>query len=289
MLRILKAAWTHRHRLGDQRRSALTLEFLPAALEIRERPPHPGNRVTAWLLMGLFASGLLWACLGQVDIVATAEGKLVPSGQVKLIQPYERGVVSRIHISEGQQVRRGDALVDLDNTLTGADESRLSQDLLQSQLGIVRLKAYLSSLAESGSRPAVAPPEWSHAASADQVSPHRQLLEQQVGSYRAQLAQLTRKLESKRAEQAINHAKIARLTRTLPLITQRTQALESLSERQLVARVSYLELEQNRIEQQYELSAAKARARQLDAEVEELRQQRASLVAATRGKPSSSC
>ena len=48
------------------------------------------------------ALALAWACLGTVDIVATAPGKIIPSGRTKVIQPFETGVVRAIHVRDGQ-------------------------------------------------------------------------------------------------------------------------------------------------------------------------------------------
>src|SRR5690349_2282581 len=86
------------------------LEFLPAALEIVETPPSPVGRATAATLVGLFCIALAWAYLGYVDIVATAPGKIVPSGRTKVVQPLEIGVVRAIHVHDGQTVKAGDVL-----------------------------------------------------------------------------------------------------------------------------------------------------------------------------------
>ena len=73
-------------------------EFLPAALEILERPPSPVGRLVLWLLMGFLFLALLWACLGKLDVVATADGKIIPRGNVKLIQSADLGVVRKIYV-----------------------------------------------------------------------------------------------------------------------------------------------------------------------------------------------
>ena len=80
------------------------MEFLPAAIEIVETPPLPAGRIIAGTIILFFASALLWACLGSVDIIATAPGKIVPTGRTKVIQPLESGVVHAIHVQDGQKV-----------------------------------------------------------------------------------------------------------------------------------------------------------------------------------------
>src|SRR5215510_9658943 len=86
------------------------LEFLPAALEIVETPPSPIGRAIGATIITLFVVALVWACLGHVDIVATATGKVIPTGHTKVVQPFETGVVRAIHVTDGQTVQAGDVL-----------------------------------------------------------------------------------------------------------------------------------------------------------------------------------
>ena len=93
------------------------LAFLPAALEIVETPPSPIGRAIAFTLIAVFSAALAWACIGTVDIVAVAPGKIIPSGRTKTIQPFETGVVRAIHVRDGQSVGAGDVVVELDPTM----------------------------------------------------------------------------------------------------------------------------------------------------------------------------
>src|SRR6478735_3888740 len=77
------------------------LAFLPAALEIVETPPSPIGRAIGVTIILLFCLTLAWACLGQIDIVASASGKVIPSGRTKVIQPFETGVIRAIHVRDG--------------------------------------------------------------------------------------------------------------------------------------------------------------------------------------------
>src|SRR5262244_154999 len=90
---------------GSSRRAEL--EFLPAAVEIIETPASPVGRAIAAALIGFFLLALGWACFGQIDIIATAQGKIVPLGRVKVIQPLETGTVPAIHVRDGDRVREG--------------------------------------------------------------------------------------------------------------------------------------------------------------------------------------
>src|SRR5277367_1897052 len=107
---------------GPKPRDREELEFLPAALEIVESPPSPIGRAIGGTIVALFCLALLWATFGHVDIIASATGKVVPSGRVKLIQPFETGVVRAIRVHDGQSVKVGDALIELDPTMTTAEQ-----------------------------------------------------------------------------------------------------------------------------------------------------------------------
>src|SRR6185312_2397940 len=122
-------------------RSREELAFLPAALEIVETPPSPLGRTIVYTVVGVFAAALAWASVGTVDIVAVAPGKIIPSGHTKTIQPFETGVVRAIDVRDGQSVKAGDVLVELDPTMTGAELGHLKSDWIAAQLEIARLNA----------------------------------------------------------------------------------------------------------------------------------------------------
>ena len=84
-----------------QRGRSYELEFLPAAVEILETPASPLGRSIALALALVVAIALLWASIGEIDIVAVAPGKIVPIGRTKTVQapalnPGESGVVKTI-------------------------------------------------------------------------------------------------------------------------------------------------------------------------------------------------
>ena len=130
--------------IARERRKKDELAFLPAALEIVETPPSPVGRAIAATIMALFILALLWATFGHVDIVASASGKVVPSGRVKLIQPFETGVIRAIQVYDGQRVKAGDVLIELDPTMTVAEQEHIRSDLIAAQLDVARLRAALS-------------------------------------------------------------------------------------------------------------------------------------------------
>src|SRR5260370_38900749 len=92
---------------AEVRRREHEIAFLPAALEITESPPSPIGRAIGASIIAVFCVALLGASFGNVDVAATATGKIVPGGRTKLIQPFETGVVRAIHVRDGTTVSTG--------------------------------------------------------------------------------------------------------------------------------------------------------------------------------------
>ena len=112
--------------------------FLPAALEIVETPASPAGRAVAATIIAIFCFSVGWASFSHVDIVASASGKIVASGGTKVIQPLEMGIVRAIHVRDGQPVKAGDVVVELDPTINESDRDHLRSDLIATQLEIAR-------------------------------------------------------------------------------------------------------------------------------------------------------
>src|SRR5947207_15865509 len=129
---------------GTRRRRDHELAFLPAALEIVETPPSPVGRAIGATIIAVFVLALAWACVGTVDIVATAPGKIIPSGRSKIIQPFEIGVVRAIRVHDGDIVKAGQVLIELDPTINAAEREHLQNDLVAAELDIARLRAALA-------------------------------------------------------------------------------------------------------------------------------------------------
>jgi multidrug efflux pump subunit AcrA (membrane-fusion protein) len=120
-------------RLPVRRAFEHELAFLPAALEVVETPASPIGRAIGATIIAIFCLALAWACLGTVDIVAIAPGRIIPSGSTKTIQPFDTGVVRAIHVHDGQSVKAGDTLIELDPTMTEADVEHAKAELSQKQ------------------------------------------------------------------------------------------------------------------------------------------------------------
>ncbi|MAT64744.1 MAG: hypothetical protein CMN57_03780 [Gammaproteobacteria bacterium] len=240
------------------------IDFLPAVLEIQERPPSPLGRAIVWTLMIFFILAIAWAIIGRVDIVTTAQGKIVPSGRVKVIQPQELGRIEAIHVREGQEVKAGDLLIELDPTSTRADLTRLEAELVAAEREQARLGALLAVL--EGRLDLVR-------AEANLTDlEDRARLRSEWNAHQARQSALASARHSRSAEVAAIDQNIAKLESILPLIAKRAAAMKSLVDRSLAAETNWLELEQQRIEQRQDLAALREQRRSRLAVIEELEQ-----------------
>jgi hemolysin D len=130
-----------------QRMTGLTadaLDFAPDILSVQERPPSPLPRLVLQCLFGLFALALVWMWFGRLDIVAVAQGKLVPQSFLKIVQPAESGIVREILVKEGDSVKEGQVLVRMDTRLSDADGRTLLGELQRKRLQLRRIEAELA-------------------------------------------------------------------------------------------------------------------------------------------------
>src|SRR5262249_54333414 len=197
-------------------------------------------------------------------------GKIVPSSRSKIIQPFETGVVRAIQAQDGQAVKAGDVLIELDSTVSAAERDHLRDDLVAEQVNVARLRAAL----DEGANPAAAfkPPV---DAGPVLINTQRQLLLSQVTEHRAKIAALSRQEAQKEAERDTIAATIHKVEALIPVIQTRVELRKALLEQQLVSKVSYLETLQTLVEQQEDLIVQKSHLHEAEAAEAAIREVRA--------------
>ena len=230
------------------------MEFLPAAIEVIETPPKPAGRLIAACIIVFCVIALLWACIGSVDIIATAPGKIVPTGRTKVIQPLESGVVHSIHVQDGQSVKAGDVLIEIDTTVSAAERDRLKNDYVQAMLDAARLKAALD-LDGDPARSFIAP----EGATETQVTLQKNLLANQVDEIRAKLSDLDHQIAQNTGNRDAVASTITKLTDSIPYLQKRADARKYLLDKGYGSKLDYLTVEQDLIEHQQELQVQKGR------------------------------
>ncbi len=275
---VFSAAWENRHRMGGDRYKIHEAQFLPAALSLQETPVSPVPRVIAGLLCAFAAIALVWAIVGRIDVVATAQGKVVPSDRTKTIQSIETAMVKAIHVSEGQFVKAGELLIELDNTAPGADRARISSDLLAARLQSARATALLSAIQTGTLTPIVEPPD----ADQTKVLEAQQWVDSQYGEFAAKASRIRADIERRKAELQTTAALIRTLEQTAPIEQQRAQDFRDLVQSDFVSKHSYLEREQARLDIEGNLTNQRGRLAEVRAGLAEGASTLEALLAETR-------
>lgn len=254
---IFKAAWARRDELAGPRRMLDERTFLPAALALQETPPHPAPRRTAMAICAFFVIALLWACFGQIDIVAVAQGRIIVSERSKTLQPLETSVVKAIHVKDGDRVNAGDLLIELDSTLTGADSVRVSEERRAANSESLRAQALLGAFSRGGA-PSLAAGAVKGLSATDHAGVQAQL-QSEWADIGAKLARYAAESARRKAETATADQLVAKLQATLPLAQQREKDFKALMEQGFVAHHAGQDRTRERIELERDLATAQAR------------------------------
>lgn len=239
--RIVREAWAADRERARGFMASSEADFLPAALEVIERPVSPTARVTAWALIAFLLLTLAWLVFGRIDVVATASGKIIPTGNVKLVQSPGSGVVKAIYVRNGDGVAQGQRLLDLDPTLSSADLSQAQKALVAAELDAARSRAVADALTTGVIRftpPAGTPPEIAET--------QARLVRAQLGEINATVASLGNARSSAMADARAADAQIARLGATLPMLDRQVGALERLDAKGYAPGQRLIELQRQR-------------------------------------------
>jgi hemolysin D len=239
--------------------------FLPAALEILESPPSPLGRTTAYALCLIAFSGLGWATIGKVDIVAVASGKIVSQLRTQVVQPFETASVAAVLVSPGQHVQAGDALLELDKTAVLAERDHAEKDLTAGLLDQLRLTAFLDGAADAPFESvATAPPL--------EIQRARAQLTAQVAGRASQLANLAQEKLQRQAERLALQQTDAKIEKTLPIVAERASIRAKAAEVGNASLLAKLESQQLLVETQAELEIGGSKVASLDAAIKGLDQ-----------------
>ena len=232
---------------ADRARAAQSLRvddaaFLPAALEVIERPVSPTARLTGRVMVAGVAVLAAWLVLGKTEIVAAATGQVVPAGQTQLVQPAEAGVVRRILVHDGDHVVKGQPLVLLDPTVSTAEAAQAAKAYETAAFDAARARAVIDALDGQPLR-VVAPP----GSDARTIAIQQDLARARLADARASIAAAASGGAVARADIAAAHAEVARLNKSLPLLDQQLDANEQLLAKGYVSRLKVLDMRRQRI------------------------------------------
>src|SRR6266480_322009 len=220
-------------------------DFQPALVRVQGTPPNPLGRHVLWVTLAFFAALLVWAIFGKLDIVAVADGKLIPDTYVKIVQPADSGVVKEILVKEGENVKAGQVLMRMDAALSDSDLKALTADNNNKRMALRRIDAQL------GAKPFMQ-------RSGDNADLFAQVHAQYVANrqaYDSALAQETSLLDKAKHELKTAEAVQVKLTQVLPHYREQEAAYEKLARDGFMGRIMYTDKQRERIEREQDLRA----------------------------------
>lgn len=238
---VFSAAWKIRHQLEPESRTREEQEFLPSTLALRDSPVHPAPHLILATIMTLLVVALVWACFGKVDVIATAPGKIIPSGDVKDIQSQYTAVVSAIHVKDGQHVKKGEALIDLDATDSIADAQRAQSDLYATRDELARARAMIDAI-DKHHLPSLSPSAQLGRPSTVEIE--NTILQGEYEDYRKNVDKLQADIVQARASLQETVDEIRKYESTLPIEEQKEKDYAELISKGYVGKHQYYDEQQ---------------------------------------------
>lgn len=211
----------------------------------------------------LFVILMLWAFFGKLDIIASAEGHLVPETYIKIVQPSDAGIVQEILVKEGEQVDQGQVLMRMDTQLAKADEKTIANDLAQRSLQLRRIDAELAN------RPLVKKHD-------DPADLYRQI-ESQYRDHRQSYADVRDQAQEAliKTQHEYNSARevLAKLQQITPILKQQADSYASMGKDGYVPQMTVLDKQRDYLEKSQDLRAQEATVASLAAAVNQAKKQ----------------
>jgi len=218
--------------------------FYPPLIGLQQRSPHPQGRRVLWALFALLVFLLAWALLGRLDIVAVADGKLVPASYLKIVQPSEAGIVKDILVNEGDRVRTGQVLMRMDALITEADLESITTESTRKRLALARIDAELSG---QPFHPEIEAPAALIRETSAQYQANRDALAAALGEERSRLGKAQQELAASRQQKT-------RLLAVLPHYQNQDIAYQKLVNEGFAGSLMGSDKQRERIEKEQELA-----------------------------------
>lgn len=190
-------------------------------------------RLVIYPMMSFVVIFFIWAAFTEIDEVVKGEGRVVPSGQTKILQHFEGGIITNIHISEGESVKKGDVLYSLKNEYFMADLKSQELEIMALQAKAMRLEALIES------KDLVYTKEFTQAIGGI-VESERQTFEEENANHKRQLGIAQDQLRQKALRLDELTAKLQNLEIEMQLANENMQIQDALLKKNVVSRKNYL-------------------------------------------------
>lgn len=246
-------------------------EFLPPSVEILQTPPSPAGRVLIYAIISLFIIALAWACIGEIDEVVVAEGKIIPAGYTKTLQSEDKGIVSKINVKNGDHVTEGQVLMTLDPTVSEADLNTLKKDIAYYELNLERVAAELNN------KPFVIP-ENPNYADKDKIQ-QRALYDSRMAENRAKLNYYDAQINQKQDVVNVHQASLRKNQALYEIAVDKEKTVEELERKDAVGHFTVLQYRSERIDLEQNIAMGKAELSAAVTDVNAVKQAKAQYLA----------
>jgi HlyD family secretion protein len=234
-------------------------EFVPALAALEDSAPSPLPRAVLWILIALLAALGVWAVFGRLDVIAAADGRLVPRSQLKIVQPAEGGVLRELLVAEGERVAKGQVLGRMDTQAAQADAVALQAELSLRLLQLRRIDAELKG--QTLMRQERDPPDLYA-----QVEAQR---EARVRAYENSLAEERAAIARSQREASAAHETREKLAGALPVLVEQEKAFERLAADGFAGKLMLRQRSRERLEAEQDLRAQEHRVESARATIEQ--------------------
>ena len=212
------------------------IDFMPDTYAAEVESTPVAAHAILWVSVIFLAVAIIWANLAKLDEVAHANGRVIPSGQIQVIQNLEGGILAEILVKAGDQVTKNQSLIRMDDTrfASSFNEGILTSQALQAR--IARLQAEISG--DPFESPEGFPPE-----QADIIEDELQLYRSRQRELSSSIDILNQQLTQHKQALAELRAEEKKLMRNADFARQELAMTEPLVETGAVSRVELLRLQ----------------------------------------------
>ena len=239
-------------------------EFHPLNVEIEDRPINPLGPVILWIVVAIITFGVLWLFFAKIDVVLSARGQVIPTGEIKILQPIETGVISKINIKEGDYITKGQVLMQIDPSVTETSLDTKERNLDVLNLQITRLEALINN------KPLFLNSNLNEAKEEEKLYlVQKNSLEEGLSRYEMKLAQTKSQYQSSLSDKS-------RLSMLLLKDEERLKKLETVLD--IIARKDYEDLQKNILNEKEQENMASFKVDESKKRIIEIEQEKNSFI-----------
>lgn len=208
------------------------------------------------MIGGLFLFIMLWLSLSQIDVIAPSTGKIIPSSKMILIQAKDTSIIEKVHVKNGQNVKKGDLLITLRNSEEKFDNVTMKtkyEILLQKKEFLEKFIEYMNNIQFKDL----------NLSSSDFINAK---FISYISSFNTEIDSFNSKIEKVSFEHKMIENEIKKLSQLLPFTKYKLEQMKKLVEKGMEPEISLKNLEQEYIEQNSNIVIKKEELKKLNVE-----------------------